>query len=76
MVGSSAVPLQQPVVLAIGPEGGIEADELEALAGAGFHPVRLGPTILRFETAAVAALAIARTSLSAASTRRSPLQEP
>jgi 16S rRNA (uracil1498-N3)-methyltransferase len=75
MVGPSTVPLQEPVVLAIGPEGGIEADELEALAGAGFRSVRLGPTILRFETAAVAALAIARTSLSAASTHRSPLQE-
>ena len=75
MVGSSAVLLREPVVLAIGPEGGIEADELEALAGAGFRPVRLGPTILRFETAAVAALAIARTSLGSASARRSSLQE-
>ena len=52
-------------MLAIGPEGGIEADELEALVAAGFRPVRLGPTILRFETAAVAALAIARTALGA-----------
>jgi 16S rRNA (uracil1498-N3)-methyltransferase len=52
-------------VLAIGPEGGIEADELASLAAAGFRPVRLGPTVLRFETAAVAAVAVARTALGA-----------
>jgi 16S rRNA (uracil1498-N3)-methyltransferase len=75
MVGSAAVPMQEPIVLAIGPEGGIEADELEALVSAGFRPVRLGPTILRFETAAVAALAIARTALGATSTLHSPLRE-
>ena len=63
MIGEAAGPLSEPLVLAIGPEGGIEADELEALLGSGFRPVRLGPTILRFETAAVAALAIARTAL-------------
>ncbi len=70
MVGSTATALQEPMVLAIGPEGGIEADELKALVAAGFRPVRLGPTILRFETAAVAALAIARTALGAISTTR------
>lgn len=75
MVGSTAASLQAPIVLAIGPEGGIEADELEALAAAGFRPVRLGPTILRFETAAVAALAIARTVLGAVPASSSPLQE-
>jgi 16S rRNA (uracil1498-N3)-methyltransferase len=63
MIGESVGPLSEPLVLAIGPEGGIEADELEALLGSGFRQVRLGPTILRFETAAVAALAIARTVL-------------
>ncbi len=75
MVGPAAAALQEPIVLAIGPEGGIEADELDALVAAGFRPVRLGPTILRFETAAVAALAIARTALGAISTARSPLRE-
>ncbi len=69
MVGTAAA-LQEPIVLAIGPEGGIEADELDALVAAGFRPVRLGPTILRFETAAVAALAIARTALGAISSTR------
>lgn len=75
MVGSAAVFLREPIVLAIGPEGGIEADELAALVAAGFRPVCLGPTILRFETAAVAALAIARTALGATSTAHSPLLE-
>lgn len=75
MVGPAAASLQEPIVLAVGPEGGIEADELEALIAAGFRPVRLGPTILRFETAAVAALAIARTALGATSTALSPLRE-
>ncbi len=63
MVGGAARALAAPVVLAIGPEGGIEADEMDALLGAGFRAVRLSPTILRFETAAVAALAVARTWL-------------
>ena len=75
MVGPAAAALQEPIVLAIGPEGGIEADELEALMAAGFRPVRLGPTILRFETAAVAALAIARTALGATSASRFPHRE-
>ncbi len=52
-----------PLVVALGPEGGLEADELEALAAAGFRRVSLGSSILRFETAGVAALAIARTAL-------------
>ena len=75
MVGPAAAALQEPIVLAIGPEGGIEADELDALVAAGFRPVRLGPTILRFETAAVAALAIARTALGATSASRFPHRE-
>jgi 16S rRNA (uracil1498-N3)-methyltransferase len=62
-VGPNAAPLAAPVVIAIGPEGGLEDDELAALGAAGFRCVSLGPTILRFETAALAALAIARTSL-------------
>jgi 16S rRNA (uracil1498-N3)-methyltransferase len=60
MVGAGAPPLDGPITLAIGPEGGFEADEREALIAAGFVPVSLGGTILRFETAAVVALGIAR----------------
>lgn len=44
-----------PAAVVIGPEGGIEPAELEALGGV---RVSLGPTILRVETAAVAAAAV------------------
>lgn len=63
LVGPESPRLQQPLVIAVGPEGGIERDELEQVRAAGFRPVSLGPTILRFETAAIAALAMARTWL-------------
>lgn len=46
------------VLLAIGPEGGWTQDELELLQKAGWISVSLGPTILRAETAAIAAVAI------------------
>lgn len=45
------------IVLLAGPEGGFSADERELAEGAGFLPVRLGPRVLRTETAALAALA-------------------
>lgn len=62
LVGPDALPLRGPLIIAVGPEGGLERDELAMLADGGFRRVSLGPTILRFETAAVAALAMARTS--------------
>ena len=43
--------------LVAGPEGGFDADEIAALRAAGAIPVRLGPRVLRTETAALAALA-------------------
>jgi 16S rRNA (uracil1498-N3)-methyltransferase len=46
-----------PVVLLAGPEGGFSPEEEQAAERAGFRPVRLGPRVLRTETAAVAALA-------------------
>jgi len=45
--------------LVVGPEGGFEGSELEALESAGFEPAFLAPTVLRIETAAEAAVAIA-----------------
>ena len=62
-----------PVTLAIGPEGGLEPEEREALVAAAFRPVSIGTNTLRFETAATAALAIARAALHLAPHR--PVQE-
>ena len=44
------------LLLLIGPEGGIDDDEIAALSGAGASVVRLGPTVLRTSTAAAVAL--------------------
>lgn len=44
------------VMLVVGPEGGIAADELTAIVEAGAKAVRLGPTVLRTSTAAAVAL--------------------
>jgi 16S rRNA (uracil1498-N3)-methyltransferase len=53
------LPQASPLSLAIGPEGGWTADEIKHFADSGWRPASLGPTILRAETAAIAALAIA-----------------
>jgi 16S rRNA (uracil1498-N3)-methyltransferase len=50
-------PHHQRTLLAIGPEGGWNAFELELLARHGFEPVSLGPRILRTDTACIALLA-------------------
>jgi len=47
------------VAVVVGPEGGFSAEEVAALEVAGAQPASLGPSILRTETAAVVALAIA-----------------
>ncbi|MCU0722304.1 MAG: 16S rRNA (uracil(1498)-N(3))-methyltransferase [Planctomycetes bacterium] len=46
------------VLAAVGPEGGLEPAEAEALEQAGFRRARLAPYVLRIETAAVAAAAV------------------
>ena len=46
--------------LSLGPEGGLDVDERDLLVNAGWRPASLGPNVLRFETAAIAALAIVR----------------
>jgi 16S rRNA (uracil1498-N3)-methyltransferase len=48
--------IESRIELAIGPEGGFAPEELEAFRLAGFERVRLGPRILRTETAALAAV--------------------
>jgi 16S rRNA (uracil1498-N3)-methyltransferase len=46
------------VTVLIGPEGGLDDVEQEAAMAAGFKSVRMGPRVLRTETAAIAALTI------------------
>ena len=53
----------KPITIVVGPEGGMESTELEQFVAAGFRVVSLGHTVLRFETAAVAALAVVRAAL-------------
>jgi 16S rRNA (uracil1498-N3)-methyltransferase len=50
--------------LAIGPEGGWTEDELASFDQAHWHRASLGPTILRAETAAIAAVTLATALLS------------
>lgn len=47
-----------PLTIAVGPEGGFSAAELELLRGAGGVSTRLGGYVLRVETAAEAAVAV------------------
>ncbi len=47
----------EDIALLIGPEGGFSGEEAAEILARGGHGVRLGPRILRTETAAVAALA-------------------
>jgi len=53
----AAARLNGAVALAAGPEAGFSAADEAMLSEAGFVPVRLGPRVLRTETAALAALA-------------------
>ena len=46
------------VTVLIGPEGGLAEAEQQAAVAAGFTPMRLGPRVLRTETAAIAALTL------------------
>jgi len=46
------------VEVLVGPEGGLEDGEREAALAAGYRACRLGPRVLRSETAAIAALAV------------------
>ena len=48
---------QRPVILLVGPEGGLSDAEIQRAESKGFEAITLGPRILRTETAGVAALA-------------------
>jgi 16S rRNA (uracil1498-N3)-methyltransferase len=51
------LPASASATLVVGPEGGLSDHDLATLKAAGFHGLRLGPRILRTETAGLAALA-------------------
>jgi 16S rRNA (uracil1498-N3)-methyltransferase len=55
--GVSGLELGGGCTLLIGPEGGLSGKEREAAVVAGYRGMRLGPRVLRTETAALAALA-------------------
>ncbi|MGD8168026.1 16S rRNA (uracil(1498)-N(3))-methyltransferase [Herbiconiux sp. P16] len=52
-----------PVLLVVGPEGGISPREIEALTAAGAQAVRLGDEVLRTSSAGPAALAVINAAL-------------
>lgn len=57
-IGSLVSPADTAVSLVIGPEGGFDPAEVEAVTAAGGRIATLGPRILRCETAPLAALAV------------------
>ena len=58
-----SLPQEAEIVLAVGPEGGWTVDELQSFHQAGWTSASLGKTVLRAETAAIAATAIATSEL-------------
>jgi 16S rRNA (uracil1498-N3)-methyltransferase len=61
-LAQAAQPLPAVSIL-IGPEGGLEANEIEQAKSAGWQVVSLGKRILRAETAAVVALTVVMAAL-------------
>ncbi|WP_103503834.1 MULTISPECIES: 16S rRNA (uracil(1498)-N(3))-methyltransferase [unclassified Streptomyces] len=57
-LATTPLPESGRVVLVVGPEGGIGADELAELTGAGARLCRLGRSVLRTSTAGTAATAV------------------
>jgi 16S rRNA (uracil1498-N3)-methyltransferase len=55
--------LTSPCVLALGPEGGLDAEERDGFIASGWRLASLGPNVLRFETAGIAGLALLRAFL-------------
>jgi 16S rRNA (uracil1498-N3)-methyltransferase len=54
-------PMSRGAVLCVGPEGGLSDHDIALLGQTGFLSLRLGPRILRTETAGIAALAALQT---------------
>jgi 16S rRNA (uracil1498-N3)-methyltransferase len=58
LTGGGAAP--EAITLLVGPEGGLDEGEVALAVAAGFRRAGLGPRILRTETAAIVALALAQ----------------
>jgi 16S rRNA (uracil1498-N3)-methyltransferase len=56
--GATRWTAEHPLLVLVGPEGGFTADERARFAARGASPVRIGPHVLRVETAAEAATAV------------------
>ena len=63
MLKSALASHRAPITLAFGPEGGWTNQELQLFQETGWTPATLGATVLRAETAAIAAVAIAMSEL-------------
>jgi 16S rRNA (uracil1498-N3)-methyltransferase len=59
--------LAAPVTIALGPEGGLDPKEKDEMIGGGFAPASMIGGTLRFETAGIAGLALARSLLGSGS---------
>ncbi|MEU8526363.1 MULTISPECIES: 16S rRNA (uracil(1498)-N(3))-methyltransferase [Streptomyces] len=57
-LASAALPAEGEIVLVVGPEGGVSAEELAVFEEAGAKPYRLGHSVLRTSTAGTAATAL------------------
>lgn len=54
----NSLPSCQSVAILVGPEGGWSENELKCARAADYHPMQLGPRVLRAETAGLAAVSI------------------
>ncbi|MEJ2482555.1 MAG: RsmE family RNA methyltransferase [Gemmatimonadota bacterium] len=61
---------RDPITALVGPEGGLTEAEIRRCAAAGFLAARLGPTLLRFETAALAAVSVVAQRATSKAARR------
>jgi len=59
---AALAPPAPPLAVLIGPEGGFDARESAAAKAQGFHPLRLGPRVLRADTATAAAIAVVQSA--------------
>lgn len=62
-LAASELCARDSLILLIGPEGGLDSQEIQALTAAGARAVRLGQTVLRTSTAGVAALSVINATL-------------